>query len=136
MNWSFSNLMAHLSGNGNRHIDSMEKPMNVRLVKLDPKDLSRQLPTIFALAAITLICFSLLCWGQKPKVNPLTPNIPVAQKPEAAPSTAHPMTGSDVEAFLAGLEPLQLQRDDIAGVTIAVVKDSKVLLAKGYGCRH
>src|SRR4029450_784777 len=37
------------------------------------------------------------------------------------------------ETFLDGIVPLQLERDDIAGATIAVVKDGKLLLAKGYG---
>jgi len=43
------------------------------------------------------------------------------------------MTAADVEAFLDGLVPLQLKRDDIAGATVSVVKDGKVLFAKGYG---
>jgi CubicO group peptidase (beta-lactamase class C family) len=40
---------------------------------------------------------------------------------------------ADLEAFLDGLVPLQLQREDIAGVTIAVVQDGKPIFAKGYG---
>jgi CubicO group peptidase (beta-lactamase class C family) len=43
------------------------------------------------------------------------------------------MTAADVEAFLDGLVPLQLKRDDIAGATVSVVKDGKLLFAKGYG---
>jgi CubicO group peptidase (beta-lactamase class C family) len=43
------------------------------------------------------------------------------------------MTAADVEAFLDGLLPLQLKRDDIAGATVSVVKDGKLLFAKGYG---
>lgn len=43
------------------------------------------------------------------------------------------MTASDVEAFLDGLVPLQLQREDIAGAVIVVVKDGSVLFSKGYG---
>jgi CubicO group peptidase (beta-lactamase class C family) len=43
------------------------------------------------------------------------------------------MTVADVEAFLDGLVPLQLKRDDIAGATVSVVKDGKLLFAKGYG---
>ena len=43
------------------------------------------------------------------------------------------MTAADVEAFLDGIVPLQLSRDDIAGATISVVKDGKVLFSKGYG---
>ena len=43
------------------------------------------------------------------------------------------MTASDVAAFLDGIMPEQLGRDDVAGAVISVVKDSKVLFAKGYG---
>ena len=43
------------------------------------------------------------------------------------------MTAADVESFIDGILPLQLKRDDIAGATVAVVKDGKLLFAKGYG---
>ena len=43
------------------------------------------------------------------------------------------LTSADLEAFLDGLMPLQLERGDVAGAVVAVVKDGKVLLAKGYG---
>src|SRR6185436_20102156 len=36
-------------------------------------------------------------------------------------------------AFLGGLVPQQIKHDDIAGATISVVKDGKLLFAKGYG---
>jgi CubicO group peptidase (beta-lactamase class C family) len=43
------------------------------------------------------------------------------------------MTAADVEAFLDGIVPLQLKHADIAGATVSVVKDGKLLFAKGYG---
>jgi CubicO group peptidase (beta-lactamase class C family) len=43
------------------------------------------------------------------------------------------MTVEDVGAFFDGLMPAQLQRQDIAGAVVAIVKDGKVLFAKGYG---
>lgn len=43
------------------------------------------------------------------------------------------MTAADVAAFLDGLVPYQLDREDIAGAVIAIVKDGQVLFAKGYG---
>lgn len=43
------------------------------------------------------------------------------------------MTAQDVETFLDGIVPLQLGLSDIAGATISVVKDGKLLFAKGYG---
>lgn len=66
---------------------------------------------------------------------------PVVRKPEAKPesapgsvtTTTHEMTSEDVGAFLDGIMPQQLAREDVAGVVVAVVKDGKVLFAKGYG---
>ncbi len=46
---------------------------------------------------------------------------------------AHQLTTEDLEAFLDGMMPAQINREDIAGAVIAVVKDGKVLFAKGYG---
>jgi CubicO group peptidase (beta-lactamase class C family) len=43
------------------------------------------------------------------------------------------MTTSDVEAFLDGLVPLQLAREDIAGAVIVIVKNGNILFSKGYG---
>jgi CubicO group peptidase (beta-lactamase class C family) len=43
------------------------------------------------------------------------------------------MTAADVQAFLDGLVPLQLKEHDIAGATVAVVKDGKLLFSQGYG---
>jgi len=43
------------------------------------------------------------------------------------------MTEQDLSAFFDGMVPLQIQQDDIAGMVVAVVKDGKVLFAKGYG---
>jgi CubicO group peptidase (beta-lactamase class C family) len=45
----------------------------------------------------------------------------------------HDLTATDVEAFLDGLVPLQIETNDIAGATIAVVKDGEVIFVKGYG---
>jgi len=47
--------------------------------------------------------------------------------------SAPELTATDLEAFLDGLIPAQLEREDIAGAAVAVVKDGKVLFAKGYG---
>jgi CubicO group peptidase (beta-lactamase class C family) len=43
------------------------------------------------------------------------------------------MTTTDVEAFLDGLVPLQLAREDVAGVVIVIVKNGNILFSKGYG---
>src|SRR5207249_11075584 len=72
-------------------------------------------------------------WGQ-------VPNLPKARKEgteqlpaQKIPAGTHQLTAQDLEAFLDGIVLLQLERDDIAGATIAVVKDGKLLFAKGYG---
>ncbi len=49
------------------------------------------------------------------------------------PANTREMTAVDVSAFLDGIMPLQLAREDIAGAAVLVVKDGKVLFAKGYG---
>jgi len=53
----------------------------------------------------------------------------LAQTPPAGAA----LTSADVEAFLEGLMPNQLAREDIAGAVVVVVKDGKVLFGKGYG---
>ena len=46
---------------------------------------------------------------------------------------APPLTATDLAVFLDGVVPLALKTYDVAGVVVAVVKDGKLLLAKGYG---
>jgi len=59
---------------------------------------------------------------------------PPASKPLSAPSAAaHPLEQSDLEAFFDGILPLQLERSDIEGASVLVMKDGNVLLQKGYG---
>src|SRR5262247_2121372 len=72
--------------------------------------------------------------AQGPK--PATPKPKAETKTEPAPITppsTHAMTTEDIGAFLDGIMPQQLGREDIAGAVISVVKDGKVLFAKGYG---
>lgn len=83
-----------------------------------------------ALIMIALV-FAVGVLGQAPTQSPVTQDAP-PQVP-ASQGRAHELTATDVETFLDGLLPLQLKRDDIAGATVAVVKDGKLLFAKGYG---
>jgi CubicO group peptidase (beta-lactamase class C family) len=53
--------------------------------------------------------------------------------PAANPQTLHPLDAADLGAFFDGIIPLQLERSDIAGASVLVMKDGKVLLQKGYG---
>jgi len=72
--------------------------------------------------------------------GPEKPRIPPAPAPSSAKSTASPERGAahelaapDLDTFLDGLVPAQIEGDDIAGAVIGVVKDGHVLIAKGYG---
>ncbi|PZR72620.1 MAG: serine hydrolase [Chthoniobacterales bacterium] len=56
-----------------------------------------------------------------------------AKTPTAPGRGAHSLTKEDADAWLDGLIPTSLQRGDVAGAVVVVVKDGAVLLAKGYG---
>jgi CubicO group peptidase (beta-lactamase class C family) len=43
------------------------------------------------------------------------------------------LTSADLEAFFDGLIPATIEKGDIAGAVVAVVKDGQVVLQKGYG---
>ena len=84
-------------------------------------------------ALLCLLCCFAAVMGQAPN-EPVQPKTGVAQPAvPAQPSGPHEMTAADLEAFLDGIVPQQIKHDDIAGVTISVVKDGKLLFAKGYG---
>jgi len=86
---------------------------------------------------IVVLVLSSLVVGQVPNTPTFTKKeasaAPAPAPSPTSPSGVHEMTAADVESFLDGLVPLQLKQSDIAGATIAVVKDGKVLFAKGYG---
>ena len=85
----------------------------------------------------TVLLLLLIAPGPLPAQGPKAPAPKPAGKAEAASApavaTTHEMTTEDVGAFLDGIMPQQLAREDIAGAVIAVVKDGKVIFAKGYG---
>jgi CubicO group peptidase (beta-lactamase class C family) len=89
--------------------------------------------------AITLVLASTLCvsltrgQGPAPKAS-VAKSQPALKTSEHKPTTSAPeLAATDLEAFLDGLVPAQLEREDIAGAVVAVVRDGKVLFAKGYG---
>jgi len=53
--------------------------------------------------------------------------------PPAIPPAEPALEPADLEAFFDGIVPLQMERSDIAGASVLVMKDGKVLLQKGYG---
>ena len=86
---------------------------------------------VFAIAVSGLFGLSV---GQVPDLTPR----PAQAEPQAASSSAstpvaQSMTREDIGAFLDGIVPQQLERENIAGATVAVVKDGQVIFAKGYG---
>lgn len=58
---------------------------------------------------------------------------PVAPRIEPSPSGAHDLTKADVDTWLDGYLPYALRTDDIPGAVVTVVKDGKVLTARGFG---
>ncbi len=66
---------------------------------------------------------------QKPSTQLAGVNQPPAESAQVTPQ----LTKEDVAAFLDGVVPIQLEKDDIAGAVVVVVKDGKVLFASGYG---
>jgi CubicO group peptidase (beta-lactamase class C family) len=87
------------------------------------------LATIFAVVADVR--------AQGPAPSPLIslPSPPPAAVPAPSPQTspAPALTKQDLETFLDGLIPSQLQTRNIAGAVVSVVKDGQVLFQKGYG---
>ncbi|MGC4759186.1 serine hydrolase domain-containing protein [Micromonospora trifolii] len=65
-----------------------------------------------------------------PQQKPAPP-IDAPAAPASGAGTA--LTGADVNAWLDGLIPAALDRSDIAGATIAVVDDGKIITTRGYG---
>ena len=79
-----------------------------------------------------------IAFAQVPTVKPPSASTAIAQPPTTKPTTnvpvpAHPLDQADLTAFFDGILPLQLERSDIAGASVIVMKDGNVLLEKGYG---
>jgi CubicO group peptidase (beta-lactamase class C family) len=90
------------------------------------------------LAAAVLMITSCCALAQEPQSHiPVAPKKQseqaAAQTPPSNPQVAHPLDAADLGAFFDGIIPLQLERADIAGATVWVMKDGKLLLQKGYG---
>jgi CubicO group peptidase (beta-lactamase class C family) len=64
---------------------------------------------------------------------PLAPSPPGAGDGAAPGAAVHALDAADLGAWLDGRVPYALKTGDIAGLTLVVVKDGKVLLQRGYG---
>ena len=71
--------------------------------------------------------------SQVPKILPHRDQEKAAPPPIQTPQVTPQLTKNDLAAFFDGFVPVELQRDDIAGAVVLVVKDGSVLFAKGYG---
>jgi CubicO group peptidase (beta-lactamase class C family) len=84
------------------------------------------------LLLVALVCIGMWAQPSRPSSPSVKPSAPAAVVPAQSAPT-HEMNAADLEAFLDGLMPAQLEREDVAGAVIAVVKDGHVIFAKGYG---
>jgi CubicO group peptidase (beta-lactamase class C family) len=84
------------------------------------------------LLLVALVCVGMWAQPSRPSSPSVKPSAPSAVVPTQSAPT-HELTAVDLEAFLDGLMPAQLEREDVAGAVIAVVKDGQVIFAKGYG---
>ncbi|MGN6516605.1 MAG: serine hydrolase domain-containing protein, partial [Rhizomicrobium sp.] len=80
--------------------------------------------------AVLAICFAAgSALAQPADVSPASQ----PTKANATLSAAHDLNREDVGAWLDGFLPYALERADIAGAVVVVVKDGNVLFKKGYG---
>jgi len=73
--------------------------------------------------------------GALPLLGGLGTSAPAQVVPRAAPHSSRrgPTDPREIEAFFDGLMIGQMRDEDVAGATISVVRDGRVLFAKGYG---
>jgi CubicO group peptidase (beta-lactamase class C family) len=104
---------------------------NARLLRdLGEFDVLNKMLAASLLAATAWLSLVMPARSAAPAVTPAATS--EAPALPAAPARRE-MTAQDVEAFLDGLMPLQIEQSDIAGAVVAVVKDGQVLFSKGYG---
>src|SRR5258708_39829774 len=84
--------------------------------------------------ALQFAMLASLAMAQLPKVTPVppTPQAPTSGESRVT-EPPHELTAADVHAFLNGFVPMQLEREDIDGAVVLVVKDGSILFANGSG---
>jgi CubicO group peptidase (beta-lactamase class C family) len=87
----------------------------------------RRLSCVFVSAALSL--FASLGVAQQTQTRPLPDQPPAVSLPLGAQA----LTATDAQAWLDGLFPYALKKNNLAGAVVVVVKDGQILLAKGYG---
>lgn len=85
-------------------------------------------------SAIILGALALFTLEVCPQVpEPAEQQVKISASNTISPQAVPEMTTADVGAFLDGLLPQQLEREDIAGAVVVIVKNGSVLFSKGYG---
>ena len=100
----------------------------------------KRLASLLLVASVCAPCLAQVPSAVASKPAPATSTaqpVPSAPTAEAAASTAPGVTptlnAADLGTFFDGLVPYMLKRNDIAGGSVAVVKDGKLIFAQGYG---
>lgn len=101
----------------------------------------RSAATAVVLVGCGLLSLQLAAQEQKPAAPKSSSAAKGSQAASAAAKTNPPATAvhgqelnaADLSAFLDGVMPQQIEKADIAGVVVVVVKDGKVLFERGYG---
>ena len=103
------------------------------LIRSIVNPMNRKLSTCVITLLGILFVSSLSSLSQAPKILPHASHEKAAPPPVQTPQVTPQLTKDDLGAFFDGFVPVELQRDDIAGAVVLVVKDGSVLFAKGYG---
>jgi CubicO group peptidase (beta-lactamase class C family) len=85
------------------------------------------------LVALAACATATLSFAQVPTVPPAQPAQATPVTPASQDTSTHALTNEDLSTFFDGLVPFAIQRGDIAGGVIVVVKDGNVLFSRGYG---
>jgi CubicO group peptidase (beta-lactamase class C family) len=96
----------------------------------------RLFSAIAALAGAVLMAAPSLAQQPGPALTPTQPKpltADVSATPPPPPAGTGRLNAQDLEAWLDGYMPYALERGDVAGAVVVVVKDGQVLLEKGYG---
>jgi CubicO group peptidase (beta-lactamase class C family) len=85
------------------------------------------------LVALAACATATLSYAQVPTVPPAQPAQAMPVTPASQDTSTHALINEDLSTFFDGLVPFAIQRGDIAGGVIVVVKDGNVLFSRGYG---
>ncbi len=85
------------------------------------------------LVAVAACAAATLSMAQVPATPPVSTEASPASPAISSAATAPSLTAEDLSSFFDGMVPFAIQRGDIAGGVIVVVKDGSVLFSRGYG---